>query len=149
MCLFLCRDLLSPLLPANLNLIDLLFINHSVHGCYVSGDGAGISKTRDRSAIQPRNRHNETVMYLLWTCVNSASAGSLLHRNIGHDNIWSEEQRRLQSQNVWTIEQASKRAFNHFRQDDRQRLLRMLLVRSVNIVQQGKEGQALPRIDNV
>jgi len=27
----------------------------------VSGDRAGISKTRDRSAIQPRNRHNETV----------------------------------------------------------------------------------------
>src|SRR5205807_3570128 len=124
-------------------------IDHRVHGCDVSGDGAGISKTRDRSTIQPRNRQNETVMYLLWMCGNSASAASLLQRNIGHDNIWSEEQRRLQSQNFWTIKQASHRGLNHFRQDDRQRLIRVLLVRSVNIVEQWKEGQALPRTVNV
>src|SRR5437660_10120288 len=105
MCLFLCRDLLSPLLPACLYLLDLLFINHRVHGCDVSGDRAGISQARDRSTIQSRNRHNETVMYLLWTCGNSASAGSLLQRNSGHDHIWTEVQSALGSQKCGTIEQ--------------------------------------------
>src|SRR2546423_972514 len=149
MCLFLCRDLLLPLLPTCSYLLHLVFVDYRVHGCDVSSNGAGIGQTSNRSTIQPPNWHNETMTYLLWACGNSAGAGSLLQRNIGHHNLWSEEQRRLQSQNLWTVEQASHRGLHHFRQDDRQRLLWMLLVHRVNIVEQGKQGQAVPRIDDL
>src|SRR5215469_5517801 len=147
--LFICRDLLLPLLPACPHLLDLFFIHHHMYCRDVSGDGAGVGQTREGGSIQSRNRHNETMMYLLWTGGNSASAGSLLHRNISHHNIWSEEQRCLQSKNFWTGEHAFERGLNHFRQDDRQCLLRMLLMGCINIVEQWKQGQAMPRIYDV
>src|ERR1700726_2796750 len=117
MCIFLFRNLLLPLMPTRSYLLHLLFIDYRVHGCDVSGDGARIGQASNRSTIQSPNWHNETMTYLLWTCGNSAGAGSLLQRNIRHHNLWPEEQRRLQSQNFWTIEQASPRGLNHFRQD--------------------------------
>src|SRR3989442_8463441 len=112
--LFLWGDLLLPLLPAGPYLLDLLFIGHHMHRYDVTGDGAGIGQTRESRTIQSCKRHNETMTDHLWTGGNSASAGSLLQWNIGHHNIWSEEQCRLQSQNLWTIEQASHRGFHHF-----------------------------------
>src|SRR5690349_23924146 len=107
--LFICCDLVSPLLPPCPYLLYLLALGHHMHRDDVTGDGAGIGQTRDRSTIQSRKRHNEPMTYLLWTCRNSARADSLMQWNIGHHNIWSQEQRRLQAKNLWTKEQASHR----------------------------------------
>src|SRR5215469_7183498 len=106
--LFICRDLLLPLLPACPHLLDLVFVYHHMHCRNMSGDRAGVGQTRESGPIQSRNRHNETMMYLLWTGGNSAIAGSLLQRNIRHRNIWSEEQRGLQAKNFWTGEHVSQ-----------------------------------------
>src|SRR6266704_2796424 len=105
--LFLCWDLLLPLLPACPYLLYQLVIDHHMHRYDVTGDGAGIGQTRESGTIQPRKRHNEPMTDLLWTGGNSASADLLIQRNIGHNNLWSEEQRRLQAKNFWTIDQAS------------------------------------------
>src|SRR6266536_3156224 len=171
--LFLCCDLLLPLLPACPYLLDLLVVDHHMHRCDVTGDGASIGQTRESSAIQPSKWHNEPMMNLLRTGGKRAHAGLLQHWYIGHHNILSEEQRRFQSKNFWTIEQASQRGLHHFRQDNCQSLLRILLMHRVNIVKQWKElapcrwgclrcsmrqvkiveqwigGLAIPRIDDV
>src|SRR5215472_2124172 len=102
--LFFCRELVLPLLPACPNLLDLFVIDHHMH-CYdVTGDRTCIGQTRQSSTIQPCKRHNEPVLHLLWMYGKSTSAGSLLQRNIGHHDTWSEEQRRLQAKNLWTVE---------------------------------------------
>src|SRR3989454_10391025 len=102
--LFLCCDLVLPLLPACPYLLDLLVVDYHMHRCDVTGDGASIGQTRESSTIQPCKRHNETMVHLLWTGGKRAHAGLLLQRHVGHHNIWSEEQRRLQSKNFWTGE---------------------------------------------
>src|SRR6266487_1291019 len=76
--LFLCCDLVLPLLPVCTYLLYLLLIGHYMHRYDVTRDGASIGQTRDRRTIQPRHRHNETVTYLLWTSGNSSSAGYLM-----------------------------------------------------------------------
>src|SRR5207247_8975828 len=51
--LFLCCDLVLPLLPACPYLLDLLVVDYHMHCCYVTGDGACRRQTREGSTIQP------------------------------------------------------------------------------------------------
>src|SRR2546428_9259624 len=131
--------MLLQILPLGTHHLYLIRINGHMCSDHMRRGRTSIGQTCHSSTVQLRNRHNETMMYLLWMCGNIASAGSLLQRNIGHNNILSEEQRRFQSKNFWTIEQASQRGLNHFRQDNRQSLLRILLMHRVKIVEQCKE----------
>src|SRR5438067_712768 len=147
--LFFGWELVLPVIPACPYLLYLFFIEHDMHRCDVTGDGAGIGQTRDSRTIQPSKRHNEAMMNFLWMGGKSTSADSLMERNIDHHNPWSEEQCRLQAKNFWTIEHASQRRLDLFRQNDCQRFFRVLLMDSVKGIKQGKKGQAIPRINDL
>src|SRR5579864_5128509 len=73
--LFLCLELVLPLLPACPYLLDLFVIEHHMHRDDVTGDGAGIGQTGESRTIQPTKRHNEAMTDLLWTGGKRTSAG--------------------------------------------------------------------------
>src|SRR5579863_5098532 len=105
--LFLCCNLVLPLLPIYSYLFYLLVVNYHVHGYDVTRDGASIGQTRESSTVHSCKRYNEAMLDLLWMDRKSACTVLLLQWHIDHHNIWSHEQRCLQSKNFWTVQQAS------------------------------------------